>query len=59
MLLTNVLVEYATQFDKSHDGTEDATKGRVQYCGAAGTATPAAWPASGTVTITYLFDKMY
>lgn len=59
MLLTNVPVEYATQFDKSHDGTEDATKGRVQNCGTAGTTAPAAWPASGTVTITYLFDKMY
>lgn len=59
MLLTNVPVEYATQFDKSHDGTEDGTKGRVQYCGAAGTTAAAAWPASGTVTVTYLFDKMY
>lgn len=59
MLLTNVPVEYATQFDKSHDGTEDGTKGRVQYCGVAGTTAAAAWPASGTVTVTYLFDKIY
>lgn len=62
MLLSNVPVEYATQFDKSHDGTEDATKGRVQNCGTNGQTGPAPWPASGTVTtvtITYLFDKMY
>lgn len=59
VLLTNVPVDYATQFDKNHDGTEDGTKGRVQYCGATGTSAAAAWPASGTVTVTYLFDKMY
>ncbi len=59
MLLENVPAEYATQVDKAHDGTEDGTKGRVQNCGTDGTEEPAAWPASGTVTITYLFDKMY
>lgn len=59
MLLTNVAVDYATQLDTAFDGTADGTKGRVQYCGSAGTTAAAAWPASGSVTVTYLFDKKY
>ncbi|MCX7794593.1 MAG: prepilin-type N-terminal cleavage/methylation domain-containing protein [Thermodesulfovibrionales bacterium] len=59
MLLTNVPADYAVQLDISQDGTADGTKGRVQYCGTAGTTTAAAWPTTGTVTVTYLFDKMY
>jgi len=59
MLLTNVPLEYAKQFDKSYDGTEDGTKGRVRYCGSGGTTAAAAWPATDPVTITYLFDKLY
>ena len=59
MLITNVAVDYASQLDLAFDGVADGTKGRVQYCGAAGTSAAAAWPASGTVTVTYLFDKKY
>lgn len=59
MLLTNVPVEYAEQLDKAQDGTEDGTKGRVRNCGTGGTTAAAAWPASGNVTVTYLFDKLY
>lgn len=59
MLLANVAADYATQLDTAFDGTADGTKGRAQYCGTTGTFAPAAWPASGSVTVTYLFDKKY
>lgn len=58
MLLTNVPVEYAKQFDTSNDGAENGQKGRVLNCDTAGTTAPAVWPASGNVSITYLFDKV-
>jgi prepilin-type N-terminal cleavage/methylation domain-containing protein len=59
MLITNVAVDYAAQLDLAFDGVADGTKGRVQNCGTAGTTAAAAWPATGTVAVTYLFDKKY
>lgn len=62
MLITNVPLEYAKQFDRAHDGTEDGAKGRVQSCGVGGITAPSAtWVQTPTdpVSVTYLFDKMY
>lgn len=58
ILLTNVAVDTATQFDRNQDGTESGTLGRVRNCGAAGLTAAAAWPATGTVAITFFFDKV-
>lgn len=58
ILLTNVPVDTATQFDRNQDGTESGLLGRVRNCGAAGLTAAAAWPATGTVSITYFFDKV-
>jgi prepilin-type N-terminal cleavage/methylation domain-containing protein len=57
MLITNVPFDYAAKIDESIDGTADGTKGRVRYCGALGLTAVAAWPATGSISVTYFFDK--
>jgi len=60
MLMTNVPLATAKQLDTAIDGQEDATKGRVRFCGAAGTTTAAAWTdasATDPIAVVYLFDK--
>jgi prepilin-type N-terminal cleavage/methylation domain-containing protein len=58
MLLTNVPLDFATQFDRNQDGIENGLTGRVRYCGAAGLTAEAAWPATSPVSVTYFFDKL-
>lgn len=57
MLLENVPLDYAKQFDTSNDGAEDGEKGRVRYCGPDGDTDDIPWPATDPTVITYLFDK--
>ena len=54
----NELANTATQLDRNQDGTESGLLGRVRNCGAAGLTAAAAWPATGTVAVTYFFDKV-
>ncbi|GBE31767.1 hypothetical protein BMS3Bbin05_00670 [bacterium BMS3Bbin05] len=51
-------VKVAKRIDEDIDGTVDGQKGRVRYCGIDGKTIEAAWPPSGNVTATYLFDKI-
>lgn len=60
MLMKNVPLATAKQLDTAIDGQEDATKGRVRFCGAAGTTAAVAWTdasATDPITVVYLFDK--
>lgn len=57
MLLTNVPLMAAKQLDNNIDGAEDAKKGRVRNCGAAGTGPVADWGTTDPTNITYFFDK--
>lgn len=58
MLITNVPLATAKQLDTAIDGTEDATKGRVRFCGAAGASTAGAWStATDPTAVVYFFDK--
>lgn len=60
MLMTNVPLATAKQLDVAIDGQEDATKGRVRFCGGAGTTAAAAWTdatATDPIAVTYFFDK--
>ena len=59
MLLSNLTVDQVTALDSAIDGTANGLTGRVRNCGTTGTGSaPAAWPTSGTVTATYMFDKL-
>lgn len=60
MLITSVPLATAKQLDVAIDGQEDATKGRVRFCGGAGTTAAAAWTdatATDPIAVTYFFDK--
>lgn len=60
MLMTSVPLATAKQLDVAIDGLEDATKGRVRFCGTAGTTTAVAWidaTATDPIAVTYFFDK--
>lgn len=57
MLMQNVPLATAKQLDTAIDGQEDATKGRVRFCGAAGTTAAVAWPATDPLNVVYFFDK--
>lgn len=59
MLMTGVPTATAKQLDVAIDGVEDATKGRVRYCGEGGITAPTAWNAATTDprAVTYFFDK--
>lgn len=58
MLITNVPLATAKQLDTAIDGTEDATKGRIRFCGAAGTSAVGAWStATDPTAVVYFFDK--
>ena len=59
MLITGVPTATAKQLDFAFDGVEDATKGRVRYCGEAGTTAATAWDAATTDprAVVYFFDK--
>lgn len=58
MLISNLTADQATALDTAIDGTANGTTGRVRNCAAAGATAGAAWPATGTVTATYMFDKL-
>ena len=60
MLMTSVPKATAQQLDTSIDGQEDATKGRIRFCGAAGTTAAVAWTdatATDPLAVVYFFDK--
>jgi len=60
MLMTSVPKATALQLDTAIDGQEDATKGRIRFCGAAGTTAEAAWTdatATDPLAVVYFFDK--
>ena len=60
MLITGVPLSTAKQLDAAIDGTEDATKGRVRFCGVAGLTAAAAWTdvsATDPISVVYFFDK--
>ncbi len=60
MLIKSVPLATAKQLDVAIDGTEDATKGRVRFCGAAGVTAAAAWTdvsATDPISVVYFFDK--
>ncbi|MGB4599053.1 MAG: prepilin-type N-terminal cleavage/methylation domain-containing protein [Trichlorobacter sp.] len=59
MLMTGVPTATAKQLDVAIDGKDDATKGRVRYCGEGGITAPTAWDAATTDprAVTYFFDK--
>lgn len=59
MLMKGVSTSTAKQLDVAIDGIEDATKGRIRYCGEDALAAATAWNAAATDprAVTYFFDK--
>jgi len=58
MQLTGVPYQMAQNIDNDIDGAIDGTAGRVRYCDSTGTGNWGNWPATGNVTVWYMFDRV-